>query len=289
MNSFYMLQPGRWTGLTEFPPKPGWPGSSPALVTGVQPLKTGLGQLQIDIVQPLFPGGGRRRRIIAKVVQKTPMHITCLFKEGNESRTAIMAEPNFAWLDSCCPELQTRRPLAGPAFIIDGECIGAPSWEEYLAQVFGDDHDEVLCGANKKSFQVKLGRMPTQRTQLMIDQELEPFDSALVSRGFKPHQMEDKWFILHDKGRLLFRRSWTGILIYDVEAYWRGDRLYLGQAWVNRKPSQYGETDDAYDALLLQYIIDVVLRGVPAEFPVQWSEALAPLQAWSAAGAASLS
>ena len=123
----------------------------------------------------------------------------------------------------------------------------------------------------------------------MIDQELEPFDSALVSRGFKPHQMEDKWFILHDKGRLLFRRSWTGILIYDVEAYWRGDRLYLGQAWVNRKPSQYGETDDAYDALLLQYIIDVVLRGVPAEFPVQWSEALAPLQAWSAAGAASLS
>jgi hypothetical protein len=131
--------------------------------------------------------------------------------------------------------------------------------------------------------------MPKQRTLVMIDQELQPFDSVLVVRGFKPHQMEDKWFVIYENGRLLFRRSWTGNLIYDVEACWRGDRLYLGSAWVNRSASQYGETDDHYDAALLRYLFDVVLRGVPAEFPAKRSEAPASLQAWSIAGAASLS
>ena len=88
--------------------------------------------------------------------------------------------------------------------------------------------------------------------------------------------------------RLLFRRSWTGILIYDVEAYWRANRLYLGAVRVNRNVKQYTETDDAYDKALLQYLIDVILRGVPAEFPLKNDTIPEVLQAWSAAGQASL-
>jgi hypothetical protein len=100
--------------------------------------------------------------------------------------------------------------------------------------------------------------------------------------------MEDKWFIYYENGRILFRRSWTGILVYDLEAYWRGDRLYLGQAWVNRKEEQYSETNDRHDEMLLQYIIDVVLRGVSATFPAQSANDQSALQAWSLVGSASI-
>jgi hypothetical protein len=288
MNTFYTLQPGRWSGLSEAPVRGVFLGSSPVLITGVIPLKTGLNQLQIDFIQPLHPGGGRERSIIAKVVQKSPSHLTCLFKDGDEARTAVLAQPDFAWLESHCLELLHRRRPQGPVFILENEPVGIPTWEEYLVHVFGRKPEEILHGANKNSFQVKLGKMPKKRSIIMINEELGPLDSVLVSRGFVPAEMEDKWFIFHEKDRLLFRRSWTGILIYDLEAYWRGDRLYLGQAYVNRMPSQYGETDDDYDVALLRYLIEVVLKGVPAEFPSKMSDAEMPLQAWTIAGKASL-
>jgi len=288
MNNFYTLQPGHWAGLIEAPVTRGWWGGSPVLVTGVAPLKTGQGQLGLDFINPLHPGGGRRRSIVAKVVQKAVSHVTCLYAEADVMRTAILAPPNFEWLRSCCPELLRRRPPPDPAFIIEGEFAGELSWEEYLTQVFGKEEDQVLAGTNRKSFEVKLGRMPKQRKLIYVNRELAPLDSVIASRGFRPQQMEDKWFIIHDNNRLLFRRSWTGILIYDVEANWRGDRLYLGQAYVNRMPSQYGETDDSYDAALLEYLIDAVLLGMPANFPVKTEEPSGALQAWSVAGSASL-
>ncbi len=72
-----------------------------------------------------------------------------------------------------------------------------------------------------------------------------------------------------ERGRLLFRRSWTGILIYEIEAAWRDDQLYLGQVRVNRDPEQYGEIDDDYDRRLLIYLIVVVLLGEHAPFPAK--------------------
>ncbi|MFN7022656.1 MAG: hypothetical protein ACK4WH_15220, partial [Phycisphaerales bacterium] len=85
--------------------------------------------------------------------------------------------------------------------------------------------------------------------------------SWMIARGFVPIAMEEKWFVYMENGRLLFRRSWTGNLIYDVEATWRGDQLYLGLVRVNRDAEQYGETDDDYDRRLLTYLIAAVLLG----------------------------
>jgi len=60
---------------------------------------------------------------------------------------------------------------------------------------------------------VKLGLMPAERALLMLNKEHEPLDSVLVARGCKPHEMEDKWFIVFEKGRLHFQGSWTGICL----------------------------------------------------------------------------
>lgn len=267
MTTAYLLRPLAWAGLTETPPSASWLNSSPVLITGLMPLKTGQGHLRIDLVQPLYPGGGQKRAITARVVQKARTHLTCLFEENGESRTAVLQKPDFSWLECCCAELLRRRPVAGPAFHVGGVAVGRPTWEEHLTRVFGNAPEEVLVGATRQSFPVKLGRMPSARAMLMIDRELDPLDSALAVRGHVPREMEDKWFVLFEKGRLLFHRSWTGNLIYDLAASWRGDRLYLGQAYVNRRPAQYSETDDRYDTAILGYLIDVLLRGVPADFP----------------------
>jgi hypothetical protein len=58
MNSYYMLRPGNWAGLSETPVRPGWLGSSPVLITGVKPLKTGLGQLRVDSSLCIPAAGG---------------------------------------------------------------------------------------------------------------------------------------------------------------------------------------------------------------------------------------
>ena len=132
--------------------------------------------------------------------------------------------------------------------------------------------------------------MPARRSTFSLDQTYSPFDSWMIARGFVPMVMEEKWFVYMEGGRLLFRRSWTGILIYDVEATWRGDHLYLGQVRVNRDPEQYGETDDEYDRRLLAYLIVVVLLGEHVPFPTKGepSAEQSVLQAWSLAGKASL-
>jgi hypothetical protein len=112
----------------------------------------------------------------------------------------------------------------------------------------------------------------------------------MIARGFVPTAMEEKWFIYMEADRLLFRRSWTGFLIYDVETTWRGDQLQLGEVRVNRDPEQYKETDTDYDHQLLSYLIAVVLLGEHAPFPNRpgTSPEQAAVQAWSLAGKASL-
>jgi hypothetical protein len=91
-------------------------------------------------------------------------------------------------------------------------------------------------------------------------------------------------------GHLIFRRSWTGILINDVETEWRGDQLHLGRVQVNRDPKQYSQTDDSYDRRLLAYLIAVVLLNKYAPYPVKENGSSQPaaLQAWATAGKASL-
>ena len=37
-----------------------------------------------------------------------------------------------------------------------------------------------------------------------------------IRRGFRPHSMEDKWFIYYEHGVVYFYRSWTGVLVYAL-------------------------------------------------------------------------
>jgi 8-oxo-dGTP diphosphatase len=164
------------------------------------------------------------------------------------------------------------------------------SAEEHFMRVFGASPEAVLAGATPTSFPANEPTLPSQCENFDLNRTYDELDSWFIGRGFTPTAMEEKWFIYLAEGVLTFRRSWTGIVIYEVEAEWRGAQLRLSRARVNRDPSQYGETDTAFDHHLLLYIIDVVLLGKEAIFPTK--PALEPdgsaLRAWSIVGKASL-
>ena len=287
MGSKYSIQENDWGGWLEVPTSaPGW-AASPALITGVFPLKTGQGRLSLDFIQPLSPGGGRRRRVDLKVIQHGPEHLVGSVRDNDGTlRTTVVSAISFDWLASYCPDFFGRRPPHAASMMVDG----VPAWEStprmYLDRVLGRSVNNLLHGASAGSFGVELQPMPARSTTFMMDVTYPPLDSLLIARGFVPQEMEEKWFIFLADGRLRFQRSWTGVLVYDVDAAWRDDRLYLGSVQANRDPEQYGETDDGHDAAMLKWIIDVVLRGVRSPFPVKEDDV--PLTSWAIAGSASL-
>lgn len=289
MTEKFTLQPRRWYGWIEMPMRSsGWAGS-PIYVTAIKPLKTGAGLLQLEFIQPMRPICGERRVIVLRTLQHSGRHLAASCEDGDVARTALVSEIDDAWLETFCPLLLERRPPRHPTWIIDGESLPGLTAQEYLADEFRSTEDEILHGARSTSFDVKLRRMPKQSATFDLDTLYDPFDSWLIGRGCVPRQMEDKWFIFLKGEKLFFHRSWTGILIYQIDTFWDGDCLHLGRVTVNRNRAQYGETDTEYDAALLRYLIDAVLRGCPGSFPVKpGDEEVAPLQARSVAGKASL-
>lgn len=291
MGTGVVLRGGWWCWLEAPVVSPGW-GASPVFVQRVEPLKTGKGMLRLSFIQVVHPIAACEREVVLRILFRADRHLVGTLKDDDDViRTAILAAPDYGWLETYCPFLLRRRPPSGPTFFIAGQPpLPGPAAAEHLDSTFGRTPDQVLRGATAESFGRDHPHMPDRHSFFSLDQTYSPFDSWMIARGFVPTVMEEKWFVYMENGRLLFRRSWTGILIYDVEAAWRGDRLHLGQVRVNRDPEQYGETDDDYDRRLLVYLIVVVLLGEHAPFPAK-DEAMpeqSALQAWSLAGKASL-
>jgi len=286
---------GRWWGWQEIPLRhAGW-GASPVFVTDVAPLGTGKGMLRLGFVQAMHPRAAVRRSVTLRVLRRTPTHVAgCLADLDGERRTALLCPADFGWISACCPLLWRCRPPAVPTLMIDGVPVPGPDAAAYLAATLGRNEAEVLAGAAAARFGVRPPPPPAARTaSLALGVTYPPFESWLIARGFVPQEMEDKWFIHMedgDAGRLLFRRSWTGNLIYEVGTEWRGDSLHLVQARVNRDPAQYGQTDDAYDRRLLLFLIDAVLLGGRAQFPAPpgLDAEQGAIRAWSVAGKALL-
>lgn len=286
-----VLGPGWWCWLEAPVVSPGW-GASPVFVRGVEPLKTGKGMLRLSFIQAVHPIVAGEREVVVRVLFRGDRHLAGTLKDdGGEIRTAILSAPDHGWLETYCPLLLRRRPPSGPTFVILGQPPPpGPTAAAYLEETFGRTPEQIIRGASAESFGREHPPMPARHSLFSLGQTYSPFDSWMIARGFVPTVMEEKWFVYMESGRLLFRRSWTGILIYDVEATWRGDKLYLGQVRVNRDAEQYGETDDEYDRRLLDYLIVVVLLGEHAPFPTkdEPTPEQAALQAWSLAGKASL-
>ncbi len=112
-------------------------------------------------------------------------------------------------------------------------------------------------------------RLPDARAPIPYARVFDGNEHARVTKGLVPDQMEDKWFVFYEAPWLFLHRSWTGLCIYAVRLRAEGAGSVVEEAWVNRDPEQYRETDDAHDLALLSFLVDRLLLGRVATFPVR--------------------
>lgn len=271
---------GQWLGWQELPSRAGEPAvwdCTPALIVDVTPLKSGKGILRISFVAALNPVGPSRRTIDLRVTIHDSRYLVATFlDESAVPRTGILTSLDLAWIENRCGKFWTRFPADMPGAWPQSIMVPFEDTQSYLECVFGRTEADILAGTGKDSFDCAKRRMPSKYTTITIGQQYSAFDSFLIRLGYRPLQMDDKWFIYLEKDQILFRRSWTGILIYSLEAQWRGHELFLGSAKVNRNSKQYGQKNDAHDHKMLLYLIDSLLLRLPAEMPVGESASDAP-------------
>jgi hypothetical protein len=113
--------------------------------------------------------------------------------------------------------------------------------------------------------------LPESVARLQYTRTFSAQEYEKLSYGLIPNEMEDKWFIYLEQGHLYFHRSWTGVCVYRVR-FERVDETYFAiEALVNRDPTKYKETDDAYDTALLSFLIENFLLGGHTPFPLPTS------------------
>jgi hypothetical protein len=126
---------------------------------------------------------------------------------------------------------------------------------------------------------------PADRARLKLERSFNAVEREALQLGSIPEEMEDKWFIYEESGWLYFHRSWTGFCIYRVRLQPTPSGMEFAEAWVNRDKEQYTCADDAYDAQLLSWLIDVLLLKRPAPWP-ESGKGDEALRQWSSVGRA---
>lgn len=113
----------------------------------------------------------------------------------------------------------------------------------------------------------KTEKMPNETASFECNKMLSDNEYASLILGFKPAQMEDKWFAFVENNKLFFHRSWTGFCIYETDIEKIENGYLLTQTRVNRNFDQYKETDLKKDKRLLDYLIDRILLNKKIPFP----------------------
>lgn len=106
----------------------------------------------------------------------------------------------------------------------------------------------------------ELHPMPERHTRINLSLTYDDAQMDSIRLGFKPTDMDEKWFLYFADDRLYFHRSATGNLIFIVlfrlgeDGLWHGD-----QAIASRDPDYTRTPDVAEERRLIAELIDVFL------------------------------
>jgi hypothetical protein len=93
-------------------------------------------------------------------------------------------------------------------------------------------------------------------------------DFEKIKRGLIPEEMEDKWFIFFEEPWLYFHRSWTGSGVYGAKFRQSNYGASLVASWVGQSDGQHMEPRQDHHRAMLKFLIDALLLGKPASFPI---------------------
>jgi hypothetical protein len=114
----------------------------------------------------------------------------------------------------------------------------------------------------------KLRKMPKLHATIRVTRRFSASEIEKIKLGFRPDDMDEKWFIFYEEDRLYIHRSWTGYCIYIVHFEKEGRDSVACEIDVNRNPKQNGVNDDSYDAQMAFWVIDfILLERIDARMP----------------------
>lgn len=125
----------------------------------------------------------------------------------------------------------------------------------------------------------KTQAMPEATVTRVVDRRYAAAQAEAIRFGSIPWQMEDKWFIFYEDGKLFFHRSWTGLCVFVMHFREDGDALVAERLDINQ------ETMDDDSESLAFYLIDALLLKRPGDMP--GAEPDNPSREWSVMGQAS--
>lgn len=129
--------------------------------------------------------------------------------------------------------------------------------------------------------------LPRLQRKFPLDRRFPASSMEKIRRGYVAEEMEDKWFIYWEDDRLHFHRSWTGNCIYMVRFEQGGKSWRMVEGVVNEDPDEYTPGDDAYEAEMVGYLVDLLLLRRRVGFPKRGeSEGEEAMRAWQMAGRA---
>ena len=107
---------------------------------------------------------------------------------------------------------------------------------------------------------------------------------AKIRFGLLPMQMEDKWFIYFDDGRIHLHRSWTGAKIYEAEIYKAEGCYTISEIVVERDTELNSNTDDNEDIRSFHFLLGRGILGLNVDAPVDSDKTDDVLRGWSSFG-----
>jgi len=110
-------------------------------------------------------------------------------------------------------------------------------------------------------------KRPRKLRPLDYARQLSWAEYSLVRKGLVPASVTDKWLIYCRGGKVFFRRSGNGILVYRVRFAPKDQEFAAVEAHVNADREQLDPLPPEYDCRMLDYLIDSLLLGRKVSFP----------------------
>jgi hypothetical protein len=87
--------------------------------------------------------------------------------------------------------------------------------------------------------------LPVQRINLGYERFLLDADSEKLLNGFRPCDMDDRWFVYSEDGWVYFVRSWTGHHIFGLKLHpTPAGGAKIVESWANDDPREYNSPSD---------------------------------------------
>ena len=85
--------------------------------------------------------------------------------------------------------------------------------------------------------------MPNVTAEAALDRKVSKREYRSLIKGFKPHDMDERWFMYVEEDWIYLHRSWTGYCVFKAKIDTQSDGYMLTMLYINRDPDQYKSTN----------------------------------------------